>query len=108
MAIRVQNLPKKFFDGSSLHSLSHLSVSGPPWWNSSEQQIAKHLDLHLPDQESTSAQAIGQSHCEVGVIGVTNSQCNSSESGTDASGSVIYWEFSALYFFPFSFHHCSC
>ncbi|XWS17460.1 hypothetical protein CRYUN_Cryun33cG0069800 [Craigia yunnanensis] len=106
MAIRVQNLPKKFFDGSSLHSLSHLSVSGPPWWNSNGQQIAeslpqnkslkvetpsqlyhnaKHLDLQLPDQESTLAQAIGQSHHEVGVIGVTNSQCNSSESGQDES-----------------------
>ena len=111
MAIRVQNLPKKTFDESSCHSLSHLSVSCPPWWNSNEQQIAqslpqnislkvetpsqlyhnaKHLDHQLRDQESTSAKAIGQSHHEVGVIGVTNSQCYSSESGIDASGSVIY------------------
>ncbi|EOY30322.1 PREDICTED: nuclear transcription factor Y subunit A-3 [Theobroma cacao] len=106
MAIRVQNLPKKNIDESSVHSLSHLSVSCPPWWNSNEQQIAqtlpqnitlkvetpsqlyhnaKHLGLQLPDQESSSAQAIGQSHHEVGVIGVTNSQCNSSESGQDES-----------------------
>ncbi|XWS72230.1 hypothetical protein CRYUN_Cryun02cG0022100 [Craigia yunnanensis] len=102
MAIRVQNLPKKTFDEISVHSLSHLSVSYPPWWNSNEQQIArslpqnislkvetpsqlyhnaKHLDFQLLDRESTSAQAIGQSHHEVGVIGVTSSQCYSSESG---------------------------
>lgn len=106
MAIRVQNLPKKNFDGSSLYSLSHLSISGPPWLNSNEQQIAqtlpqnislkvetrsqlyhnaKCLDLQLPDQESTSAHAIGQSHHEVAVIGVTSSHCNSSESGQDES-----------------------
>ncbi|XVF48938.1 hypothetical protein PTKIN_Ptkin03bG0228400 [Pterospermum kingtungense] len=77
-----------------------------PWWNSNEQQIAqslpqnislkvetpsqlyhnaKHLDLQLPDQESTSVQAIGRSHHEVGVIGVTNSQGYSSESGQEES-----------------------
>ncbi|XP_022754817.1 nuclear transcription factor Y subunit A-3-like [Durio zibethinus] len=106
MAIRVHNLPKKTFDESSVPSLSHSSVSCPPWWNLNEQQIAqslpqnislkvetpsqlyhnaKHLDLQLPDQELTSAQAIGQSHREMGVIGVTNSQCYSSESGQDES-----------------------
>ncbi|XP_022751744.1 nuclear transcription factor Y subunit A-8-like [Durio zibethinus] len=106
MAIRVQNMTKKNFDASSLHSLSRLSISGPPWWNSNEQQNiaqslpqnislkvespsqlyhnAKHLYLQLPVQGSASAQAIfGQSHHEVRVIGVTNSHCNSSESGQD-------------------------
>ncbi|XWS70064.1 hypothetical protein CRYUN_Cryun03dG0017000 [Craigia yunnanensis] len=103
MAIRVQNLPKKTFDESFVRSLSRLSVSCPPWWNSNEQQIAqslpqnislkvetpsqlyhnaKHLDLQLPDQESTSAQAIGQSHHGVGVIGQDES-C-----GKDIEGQV--------------------
>ncbi|XVF88854.1 hypothetical protein PTKIN_Ptkin19aG0084200 [Pterospermum kingtungense] len=104
MAIRVQTSPQKNLDGSSLHLLSHLSIIGPPWCSSNEQQIAqslphnislkveipsqlhhnaKHLDLQLPGQESVSTQAIDQSHHEMDVIGLTNSQCISSESGQD-------------------------
>ncbi|XVE70674.1 hypothetical protein DITRI_Ditri10aG0089400 [Diplodiscus trichospermus] len=106
MAIRVQNLTKKTFDESAVHSLSHLSVTCSPWWNSNEQQIAeslpqnislkvetpsqlyhnaKHLDLQLPDQETASAQAISQSHHELGVIGAASSRCYSSKSGQDES-----------------------
>ncbi|GMJ15717.1 hypothetical protein HRI_005240900 [Hibiscus trionum] len=100
MEIRVQNLPEKTFDGSSVRSLSHVSVS-MPWWSSNEQQNAeslpqnmslkvetpsqlyhhaKHLELQLPDQELTSVQAIDDTPREVGVIGATKSQSNPSES----------------------------
>ncbi|XP_052481933.1 nuclear transcription factor Y subunit A-3 isoform X2 [Gossypium raimondii] len=106
MAVRVQNFPKKTFDESSVRSLSHLSVSCTPWWSLNEQQIeeplphnvslkvetpsqlyhqTKHLDLQLPDQELTTVQAIGRTHCEVGAIGATSSQCDPSESGPDES-----------------------
>ncbi|XP_022729790.1 nuclear transcription factor Y subunit A-3-like [Durio zibethinus] len=102
MAIRVQNLSKKNFDESSAHLLSYSSVTCPPWWHSNEQQIAQSLPQNislkvetpsqlyhnaklLPNQELISAQAIGQSHHEVGAIGVTNSQSSSSESGRDES-----------------------
>ncbi|TYI48228.1 hypothetical protein E1A91_D13G232100v1 [Gossypium mustelinum] len=93
-------------DESSVRSLSHLSVSCTPWWSLNEQQIeeplphnvslkvetpsqlyhqTKHLDLQLPDQELTTVQAIGRTHCEVGAIGATSSQCDPSESGPDES-----------------------
>ncbi|KAJ0031278.1 hypothetical protein Pint_13457 [Pistacia integerrima] len=108
MAIRIQDLTKKFFDQSSGCSMPHFSVSCPSWWNSSEQKISqslsknsslkvesppqlfhdgKYLGLQLADQESSSAQSIGQSHHEVSAIGGTNSQdrCISSESGQDES-----------------------
>lgn len=106
MAIRIRDFPKKSFDQSSVRSMSHFPVSCPSWWNSNEQQVpeplsknislkvesppqlfhdAKYLGLQLPDQESSSAQSIGQSHNQVGAVGGTNSQdqCISSESGHD-------------------------
>ncbi|KAG8491446.1 hypothetical protein CXB51_014818 [Gossypium anomalum] len=83
MAVWIQSLSKKNFDERfSILLLPHISVGFQPWWNSNEQKIAhslpqnislkvetpsklhhnaKHLDHQLPDQESTSAQAIGQS-----------------------------------------------
>ncbi|KAL1064750.1 hypothetical protein V6Z11_D13G233900 [Gossypium hirsutum] len=81
MAVRVQNFPKKTFDESSVRSLSHLSVSCTPWWSLNEQQIEE----PLPHNELTTVQAIGRTHCEVGAIGATSSQCDPSESGPDES-----------------------
>ncbi|XP_044463904.1 nuclear transcription factor Y subunit A-3-like [Mangifera indica] len=108
MAIRIQDLTKKSFDHSSGLSVAHFSVGCPSWWNSREHQVSqtlsknsslkvespphlfhdgKYLGLQLADQESSSAQSIGQSHRDVSAVGGTNSQdqCISSESGQDES-----------------------
>ncbi|EEF48028.1 nuclear transcription factor Y subunit A-3 isoform X2 [Ricinus communis] len=102
MAVRIQNLPKKNY------GQVHFTFSCPSWWNSNEQQSprflsknisfkvestpqlnreAKHLGLQHLDQDSSSAQSVGQSHNEVGAVGGTSSedQCISSESGEDES-----------------------
>ncbi|KAK8509110.1 hypothetical protein V6N12_018198 [Hibiscus sabdariffa] len=101
MAVRVQNLSKKNFDERSVHSGSHVSVGFQPWWNSNEREIAlflpqnmsleeetpsklykpKHLDTQIPDRESASSEAIGQSHPGKGVKGGTASPFYSTESG---------------------------
>ncbi|TYH36111.1 hypothetical protein ES332_D13G242000v1 [Gossypium tomentosum] len=94
MAVRVQNFPKKTFDESSVRSLSHLSQIEEPLPHNVSLKVetpsqlyhqTKHLDLQLPDQELTTVQAIGRTHCEVGAIGATSSQCDPSESGPDES-----------------------
>lgn len=106
MAIRVQNFPRKDLGQISVRSLPYSSVSHPLWWNSNEHQIAQslsnirlkvesppqaypgvnYLGLQLPVQDtSCSVQSVG-------VVGGTDSQCNSSESGEDeqtASGKDI-------------------
>lgn len=103
MAVRIQSLSKKNFDERfSIFSLPHISVGFQPWWNSNEQKIAhslpqnislkvetpsklhhnaKHLDHQLPDQESTSAQAICQSRPEMGVTRGSNPSFYSSDFG---------------------------
>ncbi|GLT47774.1 hypothetical protein SLA2020_214370 [Shorea laevis] len=106
MAVRVQNLPKKNLNQISVHSQPHLSISCPMWWNSNEDRIAqslsnislkiesppqsshvaKYLGSQLSAQESSTVHVIDQSHHEVGVMGGSNSQCNSSESGEDEYG----------------------
>ncbi|MBA0747569.1 hypothetical protein Gogos_004476 [Gossypium gossypioides] len=107
MVVRVQSLSKKNFDERfSILSLPHISVGFQPWWNSNEQKIAhslpqnislkvetpsklhhnaKHLDHQLPDQELTSAQAICQSHPEMGVTRGSNPSFYSSDFGQDES-----------------------
>ncbi|KAK5824780.1 Nuclear transcription factor Y subunit A-7 -like protein [Gossypium arboreum] len=107
MAVRIQSLSKKNFDERfSIFSLPHISVGFQPWWNSNEQKIAhslpqnislkvetpsklhhnaKHLDHQLPDLESTSAQAIGQSRLEMGVTRGSNPSFYSSDFGEDES-----------------------
>lgn len=103
MTVRVQSLSKKNFDERfSIHSLPHISVGFQPWWNSHEQKTARslpqnislkvetpskllhnanHLDHQLPDQESISAQTIGQSRPGMGVTRGSNPSFYSSESG---------------------------
>ncbi|KAE8658159.1 Nuclear transcription factor Y subunit A-7 [Hibiscus syriacus] len=101
MAAWVQNLSKKNFDERSVHSVSHVSAGLQPWWNSNEREIAlflpqnislkeespfklhksKHLEPQMPDQDSNSAQVIGQSFPEIGVTRGSNSPFYSSESG---------------------------
>lgn len=88
-------MPQKNFDPGSVHSKPYFSISCPSWWTSNEQQMpqslsksislktvsprkrfcdGKYLGLQLPDQESSSAQSIGQSHNEMVAAEGSNSQ----------------------------------
>ncbi|KAK6944769.1 Nuclear transcription factor Y subunit A [Dillenia turbinata] len=95
MATRIHSLTEKNFDQTSLHSMSRFSVNCSSWWIPSQQQSpqllsknltlkveslpqnchnARHVDLQLRDQDSSSTQSTGQSNNEVTVVGGINPQ----------------------------------
>ncbi|KAK6941332.1 Nuclear transcription factor Y subunit A, partial [Dillenia turbinata] len=95
MATRIHSLPEKNFDQTSVHSMPRFAVNCSSWRNPSQQeypqllsknltlkvesppqncQNARHIDLQLRDQDSSSTQSTGQSNNDVTVVVGINPQ----------------------------------